>query len=110
MFPERYRDIASVLQTPSKNFRQFSSHYQVWCESLRGDVGSEKVCQEFVSLHIEERLEGNINKCLQGSYRTVVYILPKVLGPVRLWSCQQRRYDMNGIFQMQGGKNRFLPK
>jgi hypothetical protein len=21
-----------------------------------------------------------------------------------------RRYDMNGIFQMQGGKNRFLPK
>jgi hypothetical protein len=22
----------------------------------------------------------------------------------------QRRYDMNGIFHMQGGKNRFLPK
>jgi hypothetical protein len=24
--------------------------------------------------------------------------------------CDQRLYDMNGIFQMQGGKNWFLPK
>ncbi len=28
----------------------------------------------------------------------------------RLESAKQRQYDMNGIFQMQGGKNWILPK
>ncbi len=66
-----------------------------------------KTVSDFKATSIAERTESaqNYSPKTPGSLEVNAY-----------WNCReirtvgQRRYDMNGIFHMQGGKNWFLPK
>jgi hypothetical protein len=53
----------------------------------------------------DARTDGNTIS-IGGSLREI----PFSHGAFLLYNGAQRLYDMNGIFEMQGGKNRILPK